>query len=285
MPRGSPASPAVLRATDISVAYGATPVLHGVTVEARRGDLLAVLGPNGSGKTTLLKVMAGMLRPSRGEVRLDGVALGTMSRRAVARRLAVVPQETQLAFEYRVIEMVLMGRHPHLGVFEVEGARDLEIAREALAATGTAHLEGRPFSTLSGGEKQRVVIASALAQSADLLLLDEPSASLDLRYQLEVAALLDHLNRERGVTILLSTHDLNFAASLCRSMVLLREGRVLASGETSSVLTRESIAALYDVDADVRFHDDARHLTVVPLRAVGTTSATGHPGPPGPGRM
>jgi len=257
----------LLQATDVSFAYGTTPVLHGVSVPVARGALLGLLGPNGSGKTTLLKILAGMLRADGGEVRLDGRPLASLTRRDVARRLAVVPQETQLAFEFRVMEMVLMGRHPHLGTFELEGPTDLAIAREALAATGTAGLEQRRFSTLSGGEKQRVVIATALAQSADLLLLDEPTASLDLRYQLEVAALLSRLNRERGVTIVLSTHDLNFAASLCRSLVLLRDGRVLASGDTPSVLTRDAIALLYDVHADVRFHEGARHLTVTPISA------------------
>jgi iron complex transport system ATP-binding protein len=263
-PACDPAS-ARLQATGVSFAYGPAPVLEGVTLGVERGGLLGLIGPNGSGKTTLLKILAGMLSPDRGEVRLDGRPLSSLMRRDLARHVAVVPQETQLAFEYSVLEMVLMGRHPHLGTFELEGPRDLAIAREALAATGTTELERRAFSTLSGGEKQRVVIASALAQSADLLLLDEPTASLDLRYQLEVAGLLQRLNRERGVTIVLSTHDLNFAASLCRTLVLLRDGRVLASGDTSAVLTRESIVALYDVDADVHFHDVAGHVTVVPL--------------------
>jgi ABC-type cobalamin/Fe3+-siderophores transport system ATPase subunit len=265
---------ALLQAADVSFGYGDRPVLREVNVTAGRGDLLGLIGPNGSGKTTLLKVLAGMLQPDRGEVQLDGVALSSMPRRQVARRLAVVPQETHPVFEYSVLEMALMGRHPYLGTFELEGAGDLTVARDALAATGTLALEGRRFSTLSGGEKQRVIIASALAQSADLLLLDEPTASLDLRYQLEIALLLARLNGDRGVTIVFSTHDLNFAASLCRTLVLLREGRVLASGDTRTVLTREAIARLYDVDADVHLHDRAGHLTVVPIGA--RAGAGGH---------
>ena len=257
----------LLQATDVSFGYDDQTVLRAVSLTAARGDLLGLIGPNGSGKTTLLRVLAGMLRPDRGTVQLQGVPLAMMPRRELARRLAVVPQETHPVFEYTVLEMALMGRHPHLGTFELEGAHDLTVARDALAATGTLNIEGRRFSTLSGGEKQRVIIASALAQSADLLLLDEPTASLDLRYQLEIASLLARLNRERGVTIVLSTHDLNFAASLCRTLVLLREGRVLASGDTRSVLTREAIARLYDVDADVGFHEQAGHVTVVPIGA------------------
>jgi iron complex transport system ATP-binding protein len=163
------------------------------------------------------------------------------------------------------MEMVLMGRHPHLGLFQIEGPADVEIARDALDATGTAQLESRQFNTLSGGEKQRVVIASALAQSSDILLLDEPTASLDLGYQLEVASLLRRLNRERGVTIAVSTHDLNFAASVCERLVMLRAGRVIAAGTTTEVLTPERIRALYDVTVDVQIHSASGHLNVVPL--------------------
>jgi iron complex transport system ATP-binding protein len=164
-----------------------------------------------------------------------------------------------------VLEMVLMGRHPHLGLFELEGPEDVAIARDALRATGTEVLESRQFNTLSGGEKQRVVIASALAQSADVLLLDEPTASLDLGYQLEVASLLASLNRERGVTIVLSTHDLNLAASLCQQLVLLHRGRVLARGATADVLTSTHISQLYGVSAEVYRHAASGQLVVVPL--------------------
>ena len=142
---------------------------------------------------------------------------------------------------------------------------DLEIARSALAATGTASLEARPFGSLSGGEKQRVAIASALAQSSDILLLDEPTASLDLGYQFEIASLLRQLNRERGTTMVVCTHDLNFAATLCRSVVLLKTGNVLAQGALHDTLTPATIRTIYGVDAEVQFHPRAGHLTVVPV--------------------
>jgi iron complex transport system ATP-binding protein len=187
--------------------------LEHVSVTVERGSLTGLLGPNGCGKTTLLKLLSGVLQPEHGHVTLNGISLAGRSRRDIAKHLAVVPQETHPAFDYTVMEMVLMGRHPHLGAFELEGPRDLALAQDALAATGTAHLAGRAYMTLSGGEKQRVVIASALTQSPDVLLLDEPTASLDLGYQLEVAALLRHLNLERGVTMVLATHDLNLARS------------------------------------------------------------------------
>jgi cobalamin transport system ATP-binding protein len=259
----------LLHADNVSFAYGRRPaadlVLDGVSLDVPEGAIVALLGPNGSGKTTLLRVLSGLLPPSTGEVRLEGRDVRTLARRELARKLAVVPQETHLAFDFTVIDLVLMGRYPHLGAFELEGAQDVAIARDALAATGTAALEDRRFSTLSGGEKQRVVIAAALAQATGILLLDEPTASLDLGFQLEVTALLRQLNRDRGITMVVSTHDLNLAAALAHDVVLLRRGRVLAHGPVADVLTVDSIRALYGVDAEVRFHAGAGHLTVVPL--------------------
>jgi ABC-type cobalamin/Fe3+-siderophores transport system ATPase subunit len=257
----------VLHAADVSFSYvrGGRPVVDGVTLGVPRGTIVGLLGPNGSGKTTLLRLLSGAVTPARGSIAIDGVAISTLSRREMARRIAVVPQETHSTFDFSVLEIVLMGRYPHLGAFELEGADDVARAREALAATGTAALESRRFATLSGGEKQRVVIAGALAQSSEILLLDEPTASLDLGFQFDIAALLARLNRDRAVTMVVSTHDLNLAATLCTELVLLKAGQVLAHGPTERVLNAESVRLLYGVDADVTQHPRAGHLTVVPL--------------------
>jgi iron complex transport system ATP-binding protein len=264
---------ALLRAADIEFSYGGgAPVLRGVSFEVPDGGFVGVLGPNGSGKTTLLKVLAGTLRPSRGALTIDGRDLARTPRRDLARRMAVVPQETHLTFDYTVLEVVLMGRYPHLGTFEVEGPDDIAIARASLEATGTGQFEDRQFATLSGGEKQRVIIAAALAQvtrgsgtAGSFLLLDEPTAALDLAYQIEVAALLRELQRRTPITIVVSTHDLNFAAGVCQSLVLLAGGRLLATGRVPDVLTPDNIRRLYGVDADVRQHEGAGHLVVVPI--------------------
>jgi iron complex transport system ATP-binding protein len=260
----------MIEAVDLSFAYArrrATPhrVLDRVTVRVERGAVVGLLGPNGSGKTTLLRLFAGMLQPDSGQVRLDATPIAAMARRDIARRIAVVPQDTHTTFDFSVIDMVLMGRYPHLGPFELEGVRDLEIAREALSATGTSALEARSFSTLSGGEKQRVVIAAAIAQAADVLLLDEPTAALDIGYQFEIASLLKRLNAERQTTMVVSTHDLNVVASMCDSVILLKDGRVIAQGLTDETLTPDNIRRLYELEADVQFHQRAGHLTVVPL--------------------
>jgi iron complex transport system ATP-binding protein len=272
----------LLQASDVSITFGGgrpadparpRPGLHGVTLCVEPGSLVGVLGPNGSGKTTLIRTLSGMLVPQSGHVTLDGVDIRRMSRPAIARRMAIVPQETHLAFDYSVLEIVLMGRYPHLRPFELEGPNDVATAQEALAATGTSTLERRPYATLSGGEKQRVIIASALAQEAPIMLLDEPTASLDPGYQIEIAALLRRLNQERRITMIIATHDLNFAASICRQLVLLRAGRVLASGPTTEVLTAARIAELYGVEADVEHHERAGHLTVVPIRKTGSVGS------------
>jgi len=256
----------MLRAEGVSFGYEGGFSLQDATVAVSPGSLTGLLGPNGCGKTTLLRLLCGVLRPQNGRVLLGDRDIESMARRDLARHVAVVPQETHPAFDYSVLEMVLMGRHPHLGAFQLEGPADLEIARTALAATGTAHLAPRNYMTLSGGEKQRVIIASALAQATELLLLDEPTASLDLGYQLEIAALLARLNREQNVTMVLATHDLNLAASLCDRLVVMRDGRVLTHGATRDVLTGNMVRQLYDVDADVAFHPRAGHLTVVPVK-------------------
>jgi len=240
-------------------------VVDDVSLAVPQGAIVGLLGPNGSGKTTLLRLMSGTLSPRQGQIAINGASIETLSRRDLARSVAVVPQETHSTFDFSVVEIVLMGRYPHLGRFEIEGGDDLRIAREALGATGTAALEGRRFATLSGGEKQRVVIAGALAQSSDILLLDEPTASLDLAFQLDIAALLARLNRERAVTLVISTHDLNLAAALCTEIVLMRAGRVLARGPTDSVVTAGNIRSVYGVETDVERHARAGHLTVVPL--------------------
>jgi len=257
-----------LSATHVSYTYrrrAATFGLHDISVSIRPGSFTGLLGPNGSGKTTLLKLLAGVLTPDAGGITHGDRPLLGLTRRAMARRVAVVPQETHPAFDYTAREMVLMGRHPHVGTFTLEGPRDLSIADESMEATGTAHLASRAYMTLSGGEKQRVIIASALAQEPEVLLLDEPTASLDLGYQLDIAALLTGLNRNRGVTMVMATHDLNLAAATCDMLVLVHEGRVLDQGPTGEVLNSAAIRRLYGVEAEVRHHERAGHLTVIPV--------------------
>jgi len=260
-------------------------VLKNVSLSVPPGAIVGILGPNGSGKTTLLRLLAGTRHPQRGAVTLDGAPVGRASRAELARRLAVVPQETQLAFDYTVGEVAMMGRYPHLGAFEIEGPRDAAVVEEALASTGTAHLAHRLFATLSGGEKQRVVIAAALAQltsdirqkadaadapagEARYLLLDEPTASLDLAYQLEIAALLKRLHDERRAAIVISTHDISLAGTLCDTLILMRDGAIVASGPVDDVLTPANLQRVYDVETEITRHPSGQRI-VVPIRRAG----------------
>jgi len=270
-------SGALLCANAVSYAYDSIPVISNVTVTAESGDCIGLLGPNGSGKTTLLHLLSGLISPSSGNVKLDGIELNKIGRSAVARRLALVPQETVLVFDYSVSEVVLMGRYAHLDTFANETQEDLDIVKQCLRLTGTLGLADRPFSALSGGEKQRVVIASALAQlmpsstnpspvNDPVLLLDEPTTSLDLRYQLLIADVLRTVSQQQTVTLVLSTHDPSFAAELCDQLILLREGTVIASGPTKSVLTIEHLRELYGIDTEITTHQKTGRLLVVPIK-------------------
>jgi iron complex transport system ATP-binding protein len=256
----------VLKFEDVTFGYGRTALFRSFDLEIGAGEMTAVLGPNGSGKTTLVRLAAGGLAPSAGLVELDGRSVAGLPARERAKVVAVVPQDTHLAFAFTVREVVLMGRAPHQGPLGIDSEEDRTAAREAMEQTGIDGLADRPFHALSGGERQRVVVARALAQRPRLLLLDEPTAFLDLRHRLAVYDLVGRLNREDGLTVVVVSHDLNLAARYCRRVVLLHRGAVAADGETSAVLTRENLRAVYRVDADVRTDPGSGKPYVVPVR-------------------
>jgi iron complex transport system ATP-binding protein len=241
-----------LALSGVRFAYPGAPVFAGLDFTVSPGEMVALLGPNGSGKTTLVRLASGALRPEAGTVRLFGSDLAAMPAKERARKVAVVPQQTSPAFEFTVFQMVLLGRAPHQGLLGLESDRDLEIARDALRKTDVAHLAERPFHSLSGGERQRVVLARALAQEAPLLLLDEPTAFLDLRHRLQAYQLARDLNRSGGITVVLVSHDLNLAARHCDRLVLLRCGEVVADGAPEDVMRPEPLREVYEVDVDVR---------------------------------
>lgn len=215
------------------------------------GKSWGVIGPNGSGKTTLLKVIDGILRPGRGDVLMDGMSIGGMSRRKLARLIAVVPQESEPVFSFTVEEIVLMGRAPYLTMFTFEGSRDRDIARNAMERTGVLPFARRSMRELSGGERQRVLIARALAQQPKVMLLDEPTAFLDIKYQKAVFDLITDLNREEGIAVVTVTHDLNLAALYCENLLLLSRGRVHSMGRPEEVITEERIASVYETEVKV----------------------------------
>jgi iron complex transport system ATP-binding protein len=256
----------ILKLERVSFAYRDAPVFSGFDLSVGEGEMTAVLGPNGSGKTTLVRLAVGHLDPSEGSVVLRGTGLADLAPRERARTISVVPQESLLAFDFKVHEIVLMGRAPHQGILGIDGEDDREIARESMEQTAVAHLAERRFRELSGGERQRVVIARALAQRPRLLLLDEPTAFLDLKHRLSVYSLLGRLNRDLGITIVVVSHDINLAARHCDRVVLLHRGAVAADGPPDEVLTVENLRSVYEVDVDVRKDPDSGRTYVFPLR-------------------
>jgi len=242
-------------------------VLRGVSLELGAGELVGLIGPNGSGKTTLLRVLSGLLAPSRGKVYLDGQDLCAFDRRQVAQRVAVVPQELNVPFAFSAYEMVMMGRTPHVRPILGAGPRDRQVVAEKMKLTATSALAERPFGELSGGEKQRVIIAMALAQEPEILLLDEPTVHLDINHQVEILELIKRLNRREGLTVLATMHDLNLAALYFDRLILLDGGQVAANGSPAEVLREESIRQVFRADVQVQEHP-TRHtpqIVVLPL--------------------
>lgn len=243
-----------LRAEEIVFAYNHKPILDGVNIELHPGKMVGLVGPNGAGKSTLVNLLSRALMPQSGHVWLDGQTLDQLSPMQVARRIAVVPQVFDLPMGFTAFELVMMGRTPHLGWLKSESARDVEIARAAMQATGTWHLANRLIHHLSGGERQRIVFARALAQEPQILLLDEPTAHLDVAHQIEVMEIARQLKCERALAVLGVFHDLNLAAQYCDRIVFLKDGRVFAAGAPAAVITSDILRAVYGIEMCVFPH-------------------------------
>lgn len=254
----------MLKVIDVSFRYNDTWVLKDVSFKVNPGDFLGILGPNGSGKSTLLRVIDGILRPQRGEVLWNGTPIHTMKRRDVAKAIALVPQGYIGVFPFTVQEIILMGRSPHLGLLSFEGERDLEIVKRAMEQTETSHLASRYLENISGGERQRVLLARALAQEPQLLLLDEPTAYLDVRHQADILTLIRTINRRDGLTVVIVTHDINLASLYCERVLLLKEGRIQAEGAPHEVLTEEQLRNTFDTPVLASTHAPTGRPLIVP---------------------
>jgi iron complex transport system ATP-binding protein len=254
----------VLQARGVAAGYHDRQVLHDISMEVGAGELLAVVGPNGAGKSTLLKVLGGTLSPWLGTVELMGRRLGDFDRRSLARRLASLGQESGSAFAFTVLETVLMGRSPHLGALRLEGERDLQIAREALARFDLLPLAARPINEVSGGERRRVLLARVLAQEPQVALLDEPTAFLDLKHVAEIFSLLTQLRAERAMAVVATLHDLNAAALYADRILLLKDGRALGCGVPEQVLTADNLRMVYETEVYVGRNPMTGAVTVLP---------------------
>jgi len=249
----------------LSFSYPNKEVLRDVAFTAQSGEVLGIIGPNGSGKTTLLKCLRLALRPQEGTIKLNGKSIMGWSRAKLARFFAVVPQSPVISFPFSVLDIVMMGRTPHMSRFQREGRKDFDIVREALHLTSVDQLYDRPVSELSGGEMQRVIISRALAQQPHILLLDEPTSQLDINHQIEVMKLVQDLARKRGIIVILISHDLNLSMRYCDKLLLLSEGAVFEHGAPADVLTPDSIRKVYGVEAQVGYNTaiEAHDVTII----------------------
>ncbi len=249
---------ALLQADHVSYRIGARTVLDRVSLTLHPGEVVGLIGPNGAGKSTLLKVLSGLWPGGTGHITLCGTPLKKYRAREIARQIAQVAQSATLDAAFSVRDVVLMGRNPYLGRFEIEGARDRQIADDALRATDTLDLAERAINTLSGGERQRVFLARALAQEPSILLLDEPTSNLDVRHQLDILTLARTLAHERGLGVLIAIYELSLAARFCDRLLLLVNGSVIAEGSPPSVLTPEHLARAFHIDAQP-YYDPFTH--------------------------
>lgn len=242
--------------------------LRGINLTIGLREVLGIIGPNGSGKTTLLKILARLLHPFEGEVLFKDRTLSSIQTALLAQQVAFIPQEHQIVFPYTALEIVLMGRYPHMRGWAFESKKDHRIALAAMERMEVDGLADRLFSELSGGEKQRVIIARALAQEPKVLLLDEPATFLDLHHQMGIYAILEELNRRQEMTLIMVSHDLNMASQFCHRLLLLNQGRMVRTGSPEEILTVDQIRATYRCEVIVDKHPVTRKPRVTPLQQV-----------------
>jgi iron complex transport system ATP-binding protein len=243
-----------LEINNLQFSYTDTVTIEDITINIQKGEFIGIIGPNGCGKSTILKNIYRALTPDAGSITLDGESIFRMRYRETALKLAVVGQENEVSFDFLVEEIVAMGRSPHKKLFDPDTAEDAQIVRHALEHLGMADMAKRNYRNLSGGEKQRVLIARVIAQESDFLILDEPTNHLDISYQLQIFDFVKRRSAETGVTVLSAIHDLNMAALYCDRLYVMKEGRIVLSGTPEEVLTRDVILSIYGVRCDTSIH-------------------------------
>jgi len=249
----------------IDCSYGSVEILKDIDFEVKSGKFLGILGPNGSGKTTLLKSISKVLKPKKGAILIDDTDIYKMKNLDLAKQMAVVPQSSPVSFDFSSLEVVLMGRNPHMTRFKMEGQSDLDIAKNAMKLTRTWQFADRPITELSGGERQRVIIARALTQEPKILLLDEPTTHLDICNQLEVLDLIKNLSEAKNLLVVAVFHDFNLAARYCDSIILMKKGRIVAVGTADETLTSKNVKEVFNVDTLVKKHPITGQLHVIPI--------------------
>ena len=251
-----------LEIRDLKYSYNKYPVLDGIELDVREGEILGILGPNGCGKTTLLKNLNKNLSPMGGCIMLDGTDLDTLAKRDIAKIVAVVPQTNEIRFSFTAREIVSMGRMPFQRTMEGESREDAKIVDDAIEKVGLTHLAGRHINTMSGGERQRVMIARALAQTPKILLMDEPTLHLDINTQLEALDLIYELSKKSGLTVVIVSHDLPMVAKYCDRIAMIHDHKVMCCGTPEEVLTPENMRIVFGIDAELGYDSKTGARTV-----------------------
>ncbi|HHY14000.1 MAG TPA: ABC transporter ATP-binding protein, partial [Thermoanaerobacterales bacterium] len=245
---------AILQVDNLHCRYASYDVLSKINLEIKKGDFVGVLGPNGSGKSTLLKTITRFIKPVKGVVLVDNIDISKFSDKEYAKKIGFVPQNYHFNYDFTVRDIVLMGRNPHLDLLEKEGSKDYEVTEKVMELTYTTKLKNKRITQLSGGEAQRVLIARALAQEPEILILDEPISHLDVNYKFEILELLRTLNMKEEMTIIVALHDINLAFDYSQKVILLKEGSIFTAGKPEEVLNTENLKTVFDVNVDINEH-------------------------------
>ncbi|ADQ15402.1 ABC transporter related protein [Halanaerobium hydrogeniformans] len=260
----------MIKTEKLKFSYDKKNILKGIDLDFYKGDFIGIIGPNGSGKSTLLKNLSRSLKADSGSVYLDNKVLAEYSSVKLAKKLAVVPQDSQVNFNFNVYDIIMMGRHPYQKRWSRTSNEDKEIVREVMQVTDTLKLKEKNINALSGGERQRVIIARALAQKPEVLLLDEPTSSLDINYQGEIYDLLKYLNKNLKLTIITVSHDLNLTAQYCEKLLLIKDGIIFASGSAEEVLTKSNIKEVYNTEVLIKKNplSNRPFITLIPAASL-----------------
>ena len=254
----------MIEVKELNFSYEA-PVLNDINISIEKGKFYSILGPNGSGKTTLLKLLSKILPLEKAHIFLENKDIINISAKALSKRIAVVPQSTEIEFDFSVEDIVLMGRSPHIARFSKESNKDIEIAENAMKVTNTYKLKNKSINALSGGERQRVVVARAIAQDTEIILLDEPISHLDIHHQVEIMNQIKALNKEKNITIIAVLHDINLAAAYSDYMILMKEGKVHSSGIPEEILTEKSMKEVYELEVYISKNPRTGKLFLMPF--------------------
>jgi len=259
----------MISSENITFAYGKNPILQGLSFRVREGEWRGLLGPNGSGKTTLIKCLSRLLRPQTGEIALNDRPLQKFEQGELARIVAVVPQDSNILFPFTAFEIVLMGRSPHKSAFGFENAHDVAIAKDVMESTGTWEFKDRLIQELSAGERQRVIIARALAQEPKVLLMDEPTSFLDIKHQQEILSIIKMLNKDKGLTVISAMHDINVALAYCENIMFLKKGSLVKAGPAGEVVTYANLKDVFETEVYVGINDLSGRPFYLPGEGVG----------------